>query len=96
MLRIIVTTSLHPGILFPQIMCFCNLGHFIRSVYATVSSYPAVSCNPGLRYHRLGLTPLKDFVSRGCRGGGGDLVATMPVCVCRKVKDMSHFLASSE
>ena len=30
------------------------------------------------------------------RGSGGDLVSTMPVCVCRKVKDMGPFLASSE
>ena len=27
---------------------------------------------------------------------GGDLVPTMPVCVCQKVKDMGPFLASSE
>ena len=27
---------------------------------------------------------------------GGDLVSTMPGCVCRKVKDMGPFLASSE
>ena len=30
------------------------------------------------------------------RGGGGDLVSTLPGCVCRKVKDMGPFLASSE
>ena len=29
-------------------------------------------------------------------GGGGDLVSTMPVCVCPKVKDMGPFSASSE
>ena len=29
-------------------------------------------------------------------GGGGDLVSTMPVCVCPKLKDMGPFLASSE
>ena len=29
-------------------------------------------------------------------GGGRDLVSTMPVCVCPKVKDMGPFLASSE
>ena len=29
-------------------------------------------------------------------GGGGDLVSTMPGCVCREVKDMGPFLASSE
>ena len=29
-------------------------------------------------------------------GGGGDLVPIMPVCVCRKVKDMGPFSASSE
>ena len=29
-------------------------------------------------------------------GGGGDLVPTMPVCVCQKVKDMGPFSASSE
>ena len=28
--------------------------------------------------------------------GGGDLVSTMPVCVCPKVKDMGPFSASSE
>ena len=28
--------------------------------------------------------------------GGGDLVLTMLVCVCRKVKDMGPFSASSE
>ena len=27
---------------------------------------------------------------------GGDLVSTMPVCVCPKVKDMGPFSASSE
>ena len=27
---------------------------------------------------------------------GGDLVSTMPVCVCPKVKDMGPFLASIE
>ena len=27
---------------------------------------------------------------------GGDLVPTMPVCVCQKVKDMGPFSASSE
>ena len=27
---------------------------------------------------------------------GDDLVATMPGCVCPKVKDMGHFLASKE
>ena len=27
---------------------------------------------------------------------GGDLVSTLPGCVCRKVKDMGPFLASSE
>ena len=32
--------------------------------------------------------------SRG--GGGGDLVSTLPGCVCRKVKDMGPFSASSE
>ena len=32
----------------------------------------------------------------GGAGRGGDLVPTMPVCVCRKVKDMGPFLASSE
>ena len=31
------------------------------------------------------------------RGEGGvDLVPTMPICVCRKVTDMSPFSASSE
>ena len=29
-------------------------------------------------------------------GGGGDLVSTLPGCVCRKVKDMGPFSASSE
>ena len=29
-------------------------------------------------------------------GGGGDLVLTMPECVCPKVKDMGPFLASRE
>ena len=29
-------------------------------------------------------------------GGGGDLVSTLPGCVCRKVKDMGLFSASSE
>ena len=28
--------------------------------------------------------------------GGGDFVSTLPGCVCRKVKDMGHFLATSE
>ena len=30
------------------------------------------------------------------QGGGGDLVQTMPRCVCPKVKDMGPFSASSE
>ena len=30
------------------------------------------------------------------RGGGGDLVSIMPVCVCSKVKEMGSFTASSE
>ena len=29
-------------------------------------------------------------------GGGGDLVLTMPRCVCPKVKDMGPFWASRE
>ena len=29
-------------------------------------------------------------------GGGGDMVPTMPRCVCPKVKDMGPFLASRE
>ena len=29
-------------------------------------------------------------------GGGGDLVLTLPGCVCPKVKDMGPFLASRE
>ena len=29
-------------------------------------------------------------------GGGGDLVSTMPGCVCRKVKDMGPFEASNK
>ena len=29
-------------------------------------------------------------------GGGGDLVPTMPGCVCPKVKDMGPFSASRE
>ena len=29
-------------------------------------------------------------------GGGGDLVSTLPGCVCPKVKDMGPFSASSE
>ena len=33
---------------------------------------------------------------RGGGGGGGDLVSTVPVCVCPKVKDMGPFSASSE
>ena len=32
----------------------------------------------------------------GGGGEGGDLVSTMPVCVCPKVKDMGSFSASSE
>ena len=52
MLEIILTTSpLQPGILFPQIYFACNLGTLsIHSVYNTVSSYPAVSSKPDLRY----------------------------------------------
>ena len=29
-------------------------------------------------------------------GDGGDLVSTLPVCVCPKVKDMGPFSASSK
>ena len=32
----------------------------------------------------------------GGGGGGGDLVSTMSGCVCREVKEMGPFLASSE
>ena len=32
----------------------------------------------------------------GGGGGGGDLVSTLLRCVCRKVKDMGPFSASSE
>ena len=32
----------------------------------------------------------------GAPRGGGDLVPTMPGCVCPKVKDMGPFSASSE
>ena len=32
----------------------------------------------------------------GGEGGGGDVVRTMPRCVCPKVKDMGPFLASRE
>ena len=32
----------------------------------------------------------------GGRARGGDLVSTLPGCVCRKVKDMGPFSASSE
>ena len=31
-----------------------------------------------------------------CTGGGGDLVLTMPGCVCPKVKDMGSFFTSRE
>ena len=34
--------------------------------------------------------------ARAPRGGGGDLVLTMPGCVCPKVKDMGPFSASRE
>ena len=34
--------------------------------------------------------------SSGEREGGGDLVLTLPGCVCPKVKDMGPFLASRE
>ena len=36
-----------------------------------------------------------EVLSRG-GGGGGDLVSTLPGCVCGKVKDMGPFSASSE
>ena len=29
-------------------------------------------------------------------GGGGDLISTMPACVCPKLKDIGPFSASSE
>ena len=35
-----------------------------------------------------------DIVSKYSRGG--DLVSTLPGCVCRKMKDMGPFSASSE
>ena len=35
-------------------------------------------------------------IPRGGGGWGGDLVSTLPGCVCRKGKDMGPFSASSE
>ena len=36
------------------------------------------------------------ILTRVTGGGGGDLVPTMPGCVCPKVKDMGPFSASKE
>ena len=37
-----------------------------------------------------------EYNQGGWGGGGGDLVPTMPGCVCPKVKDMGPFLAPRE
>ena len=43
----------------------------------------------------MSMPPIRESVW-GVRGGGGDLVSIMPVCVCPKVKEMGSFSASSE
>ena len=47
-----------------------------------------------IRCLRIILPLISTLQPRG--GGGGDLVSTLPGCVCRKGKDMGPFSASSE
>ena len=55
--------------------------------------YRGVTSHQGLHPATCNLIVTK---GGGPGGGGGDLVPTMPGCVCPKVKDMGSFSASSQ